>query len=198
MSDLPDALPQRERSQPCDELFPRRWSPRAMDGRPLDRDTLMTLLEAARWAPSSFNGQPWRFVYGIQGTPAWDTLFGLLGEYNQTWCARGGALLAMLSRKEFEHNGKPDKTHLFSTGAAYENLALQGAMMGLVVHGMAGFDFAAARQKLNVPDVFEVAAMAVVGRHADPEVLAEDLRDKEQPSGRKPLTEIAHEGAYPT
>ncbi len=197
MIDFPDALPQRRKEADCADLFVRRWSPRAMSGVAVPPDVLLRLFEAARWAPSSYNGQPWRFLYAVRDTPHWLTLFGLMGEFNQGWCARAGALVVIVSRKQFEHNGQPSITHSYDAGAAWENFALQGSMLGLVVHGMQGFDYDKARRDLHVPEPFQVEAMAAVGYPGDPATLDESLRQREQPSDRKPLSEIVFEGRFP-
>lgn len=183
---------------PIEELILLRWSPRAMSGEPIGREDLFTLFEAARWAPSAMNGQPWRFIYALRETPAWETLFDLLVEGNRVWCVRAAALVCILSRNEYEHNGKPHRTHSYDCGAAWENLALQGTAQGLVVHGMAGFDYDKARDVLHVPHYFTVEAMAAVGRPGAIADLPPTLQEREQPSQRRPLQELVFEGVFPT
>ncbi len=124
--------------------FVERWSPRAMTGDPVSEAELLRLFEAARWAPSCANSQPWRFVYARAGTPHFNRVFELLSEGNRPWCARAGALIVVLSKKTFD-DGRTSPTHSYDTGAAWMSLALQGSAMGLVVHGMAGFDYNRAR-----------------------------------------------------
>ncbi|QDT15154.1 nitroreductase family protein [Alienimonas californiensis] len=196
MSELPNALSVREADHPVEPLFLQRWSPRAMSGEALAEDQLMQLFEAARWAPSTYNEQEWRFLYARRDTPHWDAFFHLLAEPNQGWCGDAAVLGVVLSKKTFTRNGKPNPVHTFDAGLAYQNLALQGAAMGLVVHGMAGFDFDKARKELNVPEDFAVEAMFAVGRHGDPADLPEELREREEPSGRKPVGEIICEGPF--
>ena len=181
---------------PADPIFRRRWSPRAMSGEAVSPEELMTLFEAARWAPSSYNSQPWRFLYARQGTPHWAPFFSLLIEFNQSWTKDAGALVLMISRTHFAHNNQPSPTHGFDAGAAWGNLALQGSLMGLVVHGMAGFDAARARTLLNIPEEYAVQAMAAIGRPGPVERLPEALRAREVPSGRSPLAEIVREGGF--
>lgn len=181
--------PQRKAAYPINKLFTQRWSRRAMSGEAVTREELMTLFEAARWAPSSFNAQPWRFIYALKGTAAWKHLFDLLVPANQQWVAQAGALIVIVSDKE-------SNTHSLDTGAAWENLALQGADMGLVVHGMAGFDYDKAAQDLKIPATYKVEAMVAVGRPGKPETLPEDLRKRELPSDRKPVSEVAFEGTF--
>ena len=181
---------------PVDNLFLDRWSPRAMSGEALAHEELFALFEAARWAPSSNNLQPWRMLYARRDTPQWTTFFELLSEGNRVWCGQAAALVVFVSHAINERTGKPSVTHSYDTGAAWENLALQGALMGLVVHGMQGFDYLRAKQVLNVPDDYRVEAMAAVGRPGRKEDLPENLQARETPSPRKPLAEIVFEGAF--
>lgn len=181
---------------PVDELFLDRWSPRAMSGEGVTDEELMTLFEAARWAPSSYNNQPWRILYARRETEQWPVFFNLLVEGNQAWAKDAAALLLFVSKETFDFNGKPYPTHSFDTGAAWENLALQATMLGLVTHGMQGFDYERARSELNIPEGFRVEAMIAVGRPGDPAQLSESMREREAPSGRKSLAEITCEGAF--
>ncbi len=196
MSSLPDPLASRQAEHPIESLFLKRWSPRAMTGEALAAQDLHRLLEAARWAPSTYNEQEWRFLYAHRDTPNWPIFFELLMEANQTWCAHAGVLCVVISHKVFERNGKPNPVHTFDSGAAFENFALQGAAMKLVVHGMAGFNRAKARADLNVPEDYEVEAMIAVGHPGDVDSLPEELREREMPSDRKPIAEISCEGLF--
>ena len=187
-------LPQTQ--HPVYGLFLDRWSPRAMSGEPVSEQELMTLFEAARWAPSSYNNQPWRILYARRDTEHWPAFFGLLVEGNQNWAKDAAALLLFVSKETFDFNGKSYPTHSFDTGAAWENLALQATLLGLVTHGMQGFDYERARAELGIPEGFRVEAMIAVGRPGDPARLPERLREREEPSGRKPLSETTCEGAF--
>ena len=178
-----------------DPLFLRRWSPRAMNGEAVGEADLMRLFEAARWAPSSGNSQPWRFVYARAGTPDFERIFGLLAEGNKAWCVRAGALIVALSKTVFD-SGQPTRTHSFDTGAAWMSLALQASLLGLVAHGMAGFDYDRARVELGVPDEYAVEAMIAVGHPGRMEELPETLRLREFPSGRRPAGESVFEGMF--
>jgi nitroreductase len=193
---MKDALDERTADHPIEPLFLQRWSPRAMSGATIADGELLTLFEAARWAPSTYNEQEWRFLYARRETDQWDTFFDLLVEGNQQWCHRAALLVVVVAHKVFARNGKPNPVHLFDSGAAFENLALQGAAMGLVIHGMQGFDFEKAHRVLNVPDDFAIAAMFAVGQPGDPNELPKELRERESPSGRKPVEEIICEGAF--
>ena len=186
----------RKAGRPVEELFLDRWSPRAMSGEEISEEELMTLFEAARWAPSSYNNQPWRILYARRGTAHWDAFLGLLVEGNRAWAKEAAALLLFVSKETFDFNGQPYPTHSFDTGAAWENLALQATLKGLVAHGMQGFDYERARSELKIPEGFRVEAMAAVGRPGDPAALPEQLRQREAPSDRKPLSEITCEGPF--
>lgn len=191
-----DAGAARPTDRPVLDVVRKRWSPRAMSGEEIPEDELMSLFEAARWAPSSYNSQPWRFIYARRGTPAFETFLGFLMEANREWCVRAAALVVILSRTRHLHNDKPNGMHTFDTGAAWENFAIEGTARGLVVHGMAGFDFGKAKAQLGIPDLYEVQAMAAVGRPGNVEDLPAGLRDKEIPSDRLPLAKLVAEGAF--
>lgn len=178
-----------------DSLFIGRWSPRAMSGQPVADDELMSLFEAARWAPSSYNEQPWRFLYAKRDTPQWDMFFDLLVPFNQEWCKNGAVLVVICSKNESMHGGL-NYTHSFDAGAAWQNLALQGYLRGLIVHGMGGFDHEKARIELQIPDGYTVEAMAVIGRHGDPKNLPDYMQENESPSDRKNTKEIVCEGKF--
>ena len=188
----------RRPDHPVETMIYRRWSPRAMSGECLSNEGLMRLFEAARWAPSSFNEQPWRLVYAERDGEHWPRFLDLLSEGNRRWAGAAAVLIVVLSRTTFERNGSPSRTHSYDTGAAWQNIALQGCRMGLVVHGMAGFDYDRARDVVGVPEEFAVEAMIAVGRPAPAEALTESLREREVPSGRKPVSELAFPGVFRT
>lgn len=193
-----DVHAHREAEHEIDDLFLRRWSPRAMSGEPLSDDEIGSLFEAARWAPSSYNGQPWRFLYARRDTPQWRRFFDLMVEFNQSWAANAAVLIVAVSRKTFEHNDKPARTHSFDTGAAWMSLALAATQKDLVAHGMQGFDYSRAADELAIPEGYAVEAMVAVGKPGHREDLPEDMQEKEQPSSRKSVSEIAFEGSFPT
>lgn len=194
MTFIPNMSEYRKPEHEIDPIFIRRWSPRAMSGEPVERSELMRLFEAARWAPSSMNNQPWRFLYALRGTPHWETFFELLSEWNRAWCVNAGVLIVTVSRTTFDKSGKPARTHSYDTGAAWGYLALQGSLQGLVVHGMEGFNYDKAREKLGIGEGFQVEAMAAVGRPGRKEDLPPHVQEREFPSGRKGLGEIVFEG----
>ena len=188
-------LAERTAAYAIEPLILNRWSPRAMSGEPITKVDLMPLIEAARWAPSSYNSQPWRFIYAIHGSPQWNHFTSLLDEFNRSWAPKAGALLVLASKKEFEWGGAA-RTHSFDAGAAWQNFALQGSVSGLVVHGMEGFDYARARELLHVPDDYAIEMMIAVGKPGDVRQLTGELVTMEKPSDRRATAEIAFEGRF--
>lgn len=187
---------QRKADYPIEKFILDRWSPRAMSGAPITHEQLMILFEAARWAPSSYNGQPWRFVYAHRDTEHWHKIFDLLVPFNKSWCQHAAVLVVAISRETFSWNDKPARTHSFDTGAAWENLALQGSCMGLVVHGMEGFDYAHAKSELHIPHGYQVEAMFAIGKPGRIEDLPKELQEREELSDRNPVTLFAFEGLF--
>jgi nitroreductase len=185
----------RKPEQNINEIFINRWSPRAMSGEEVDEKTLFSLFEAARWAPSSNNNQPWRFIYSHRNTPHWNTFFNLLAEGNQVWAKNAAVLIVVISKTTFDA-GKPSRTHSFDAGAAWVSFALQGSQNGLVVHGMQGFDYDKAKVILNIPDGYQVEAMIALGKKGKKEDLPDFLQEREFPSPRKTTAELAMEGSF--
>ena len=185
----------RKTDHDIERFFVNRWSPRAMTGEEITREELMRLFEAGRWAMSSMNNQPWRFLYAFRNSAHWEMFFGILTPGNQAWCRNASVLIVAVSKMTFD-NGKPARTHSYDTGAAWYSLALQGTMMGLVVHGMQGFNYDKARELLGVTDEYQVEAMAAVGRPGNKEELSQALQERESPSQRKKVEEFAFEGGF--
>ena len=177
-------------------IFVNRWSPRAMSGEELTNEKLMPLFEAARWAPSSYNEQPWRFIYAKKNSSHWEKFFDLLVEPNKVWAKHAAVLVVLISKKTLTKNNKPNNVHSFDTGSAWENFALQGAHDGLVVHAMAGFDYDKAKEVLEIPDDYQVETMIAIGKHGDLEQIPPPLQEVEKPSGRKPISEIVFKGKF--
>lgn len=188
-----------ETRHPVHELIERRWSPRAFDARPVEPEKLRSLLEAARWAASCFNEQPWSFVVGAKGAEgdAYERLLSCLAEANAVWAGRAPVLMISVARLAFARNGKPNRHALHDTGQAAAHLALQATALGLAVHQMAGFDVSKAREQFNIPEGFEPVAAIAVGYPGDPEDLPEDLRAKELgPRTRRPLEEFVYGASW--
>ncbi|MCB1644767.1 MAG: nitroreductase family protein [Pseudomonadales bacterium] len=177
-------------------LFLERWSPRAFAPRPISEEAVDALLEAARWAPSCFNAQPWRFIYAHRDTAEFARLLGLLAETNRVWAQHSSLLMVVISRNQFEHNDSPALTNSFDAGAAWMSLALQARHMGLAAHGMRGFDIDTTRVQLSIPALYDIEAMVAVGHPGDIATLPESYQARETPSGRRPLAEIAMTGTF--
>jgi nitroreductase len=156
----------------------------------------MTLFEAAHWAPSSFNNQPWRFIYAHRNTAHWDLLYNLMVPGNQEWTKNAAVLIVVISHNNFEYNNQPARTHSFDAGSAWMSLALQASFMNLVAHGMQGFDYDKARKDLQIPDDYTVEAMIAIGHHGPVSVLSEKLQKSETPSDRKKVEEVIFEGTF--
>jgi nitroreductase len=166
-----------------------------MSGEEISDAEWRSLLEAARWAPSSFNEQPWCFIFAKRNTPFFQTFVDLLVEFNKGWAPKA-AVLCVIASKKITKSGKPSLTHAFDAGAAWENLALEACGRGLVAHGMSGFDFEKAKTNLAIPEEFEVRAMFAIGKKAPKETLSPELQAKEVPSDRKKIEEFAMEGKF--
>jgi nitroreductase len=189
----------RTADHPVDKLFVERWSPRAFTGEAIPHDVLMTIFEAARWAPSSYNSQPWRFVYGVKGTPAFDAILGLLVPANQSWAKNAAVLVVLASKTTMSPRGTemPSYSHSFDAGAAWQNLALQATLLGWHAHGMVGFDIPRAATELGVPEGYRVEAALAIGKQGDKSILPEQVQAMEAPNGRNPVSSFAFEGTFP-
>ena len=190
----------RAADHPIDPIFLERWSPRAFTGEAIDRAELLTILEAGRWAPSSMNAQPWRFLYALRDTPPWETFLNLLVPNNRGWACQAATLVYIVSRKTMKAWGDadelPSSTHSFDAGIAAGFIALQAHRMDWATHGMAGFDHDQMIRTLNVPAGFKAEAAFAIGRTGDPAILPDALRQRERPSDRLPLAAIAFEGKF--
>jgi nitroreductase len=181
---------------PVHELIINRMSSRAFSHEPMTQNELMSLFEAVRWAQSSYNEQPWRLIYAQRDTPAWSVFISLLVPFNASWAQHASYLVLVVSKNNLEKTGKPNKTHSFDTGAALENMSLQGTAMGLVVHGMGGFDYEKAKQALNIPDEYTVEALFAVGKRGSIENLSPELQEREKPSSRKKIAEFVFKDTF--
>jgi nitroreductase len=190
----------RTSTHPIDPLFLERWSPRAFDSSNLSDTELFTILEAARWAPSSFNHQPWRFVYAHREGPDWERFVGLLMPFNAMWARHASVLLFIVSDTMIQLPRDAAQTtshsHSFDTGAAWAFMALQATRLGIRTHGMTGVDFNRARRELSVPDSFRIEAAIAIGRAGDMSKLPPEMQVREAPNGRRGLEEFIMEGRF--
>ena len=190
----------RTADHPIDPMFLQRWSPRAFTAEPIGESELFTLFEAARWAPSSYNSQPWRFLYARRGTEHWPQFLGLLNAFNQSWARNAAALVILVSKTTLLPTGSDkevfSRTHSLDAGAAWGYLALQAARLGWAAHGMAGFDVERTAAELGVPADHRVEAAIAIGRPGPKSILPEALAAREQPSGRRGLAELVRAGRF--
>ena len=187
----------RQTDTALDPIFLHRWSPRAFDGSVMSAEDLRTIFDAGRWAPSSFNYQPWRFLYATRDDAAnWSRFVDLLMPFNALWAKEASALVFIVSETTMGAPDKPSHSHSFDSGAAWGAMALQAHMLGYHTHGMAGIEMDKTRTELSIPDGFRIEAAIAIGRMGDPATLPEKLQEREVPSGRKSLDEIAYPGNF--
>jgi nitroreductase len=185
-------LTNRKSDHPISEHVLNRWAPRSFTTEEIPDAALMNMFEAARWAPSASNLQPWRFVYCKRGTPSFEAFVEALNPGNQVWAKNAAVLIAVISKSTLERDGKtvPSGTHSFDAGAAWMSFALQATRLGWHTHGMAGFDRVKLAAALEVPEGYQINAVVALGRMGPKEALPEALQAREAPSQRKPLSEI--------
>lgn len=186
--------------QPIHDLIANRWSGRAYDAsQGVSKEQVISLLEAARWAPSCFGDQPWRYVVcnKAENLQAWQAAFDCLVPGNQGWAVSAPVLLLICADTLFSHNDKPNKWAPYDTGAATENLCLQATALGLMAHQMGGFDADKARTAFKVPERYQILAMVTVGYQADVESLTGETKERETAArSRKPLNELFFNGQW--
>jgi nitroreductase len=189
----------RQPDHAIEPLFLERRSPRRFTGEALPESELMRMIEAARWAPSSYNSQPWRFLYALRGDANWETFLGLLVPGNQKWARDTGAILFLVSnaRMKVGDELKPSRSHSLDTGAASLAFQLQAIRQGWHAHGMGGFDHDRAMEALNVPEHHRIEAAYGIGRAVAWDDLTEEERTREAPNGRRPIGDFIHAGAFP-
>lgn len=192
---------ERTPDHPIEQIFADRWSPRAFEATSMPASDLLTILEAARWAPSAFNVQPWRFLYSHRDDAHWQNYLNLLDPFNASWAQNASALVFVLSDTVMPGDGtrpqKLSRTHSFDAGAAWAQLALQATSLGYQAHAMAGVYFDRSHQKLTVPEHYRVEIAIAIGKRVDSSVLPQELQDREVPSQRLSVDEIAFAGVFP-
>lgn len=186
----------RKSRYPVEPLILNRWSARSFSDEPLSHQELMSLFDAARWAQNSFDNQPWRYIYAKKDSHYWQAFLDLLVSANKLWAQHAQVLVVVISKESFDYDGRPSRTHSFDTGASAQLMALQGAALGIVVHGMEGFDYERARVDLKIPSGYSIEAMFAIGKLGKKEDLPEKLQKTEVPSDRKPLDATVAEGMF--
>lgn len=181
ISDLAKKI--RKNSHRISENIIYRWSPRSMNGKTLPEKLLTPLFQAALYAPSAFNNQPERFYYAKRGSKSFQELLQALSPFNQKWCQKASFLIVLVSKKTYDYNGKPNPTHSFDTGAAWQAFAMEGTKRNLIIHGMSGFDYQVIAEFLKLSNDFQVECMIAVGQPSD-------KIKKEEITTRKPLDHV--------
>jgi nitroreductase len=183
---------------PVHTLIQNRWSPRAFSEKPVSNDTLRSLFEAARWAPSCYNAQPWAFIVGTKDEPEnFAKVLSTLIEFNQAWARNAAVVGIAVSQLAFAHNQQPNRNAFYDTGAAMSDLTTEATARELFVHQMAGFDAKKAREVFHIPEGWEAIAAFAIGYGGDPDSLPAQLHDREvAPRSRKPLAEFVMSGAW--
>jgi nitroreductase len=179
---------------PIHEVIQKRWSPVAFNDRAIDRDTILSLFEAARWAPSCFNEQPWSFMVAEKSNPeAFAKMVDCFSEGNQIWAQKAYLLILTIAKLHFDHNGKPNRHAWYDTGAAAMSLVLQATALGLHAHQMAGFSIEKVRERYQIPDAHEPVTAIAVGYLGDSTSLTDNLRRRnEAPRKRKPVSQFIY------
>jgi nitroreductase len=186
---------QRKRAIQVEGVLPafhHRWSPRSFADKAVPAAVLEKAFEAARWAASSFNEQPWRYLVGFKGDATYDKILSVLVPFNQAWAKTAPVLILGVASTKFSHNGEKNGYGLYDLGAASAYLTLQAAELGLYTHSMAGFDHAAALKILDVPEDFVVGAVIALGYQGEPAALGNEqmIATEEAPRQRKPVSEF--------
>ena len=183
---------------PVHDLIRHRWSPRAFADKPVEPAVLASLFEAARWAPSSSNEQPWAYLVATKDNPEdFAKTLSVLVEFNAAWAKNAPVLALAVSHLKFQSNGNPNRNAFYDTGAATVLFSIEALARGLYVHQMGGFDAAKAKQVFEIPDDWEAIAAFAIGYPGETHSLSQKLQDREvAPRTRKPLSEFVMSGRW--
>jgi nitroreductase len=182
---------------PIHDLILHRWSPRAFTNRPVEREKLLSLFEAARWAASSANEQPWSFMLATHAEPAAFEKLGSCLNPGNSWAKSAPVLVLAIVKLNFTHNDGLNRTASYDVGLAVGNLSLQATAMDLHMHQMAGFNADTARQVCEIPETHAPVAMMAIGYLGDPSSLSDELRKRElTPRNRKQISEFVFSGTF--
>jgi nitroreductase len=183
---------------PVHELIRNRWSPRSFSDKPVEPAVLASLFEAARWAASSYNDQPWAYLVATKDDPEnFRKMLEVLVEFNAKWAKNAPVLAISIARRNFGHNGTPNPVAVHDVGAANAQLTAEATSRGLLVHQMAGFSHDKARKTFGIPDGWDPVSAIAIGYPGDPQTLPEDFRKSESaPRTRKPIREFVMSGSW--
>ncbi len=160
-------------------LITYRWSPRAFIDKPIEKDRIQSILEAARWAPSAFNEQPWRFIVGIKGDETYERVLETLVEWNQKWAGKASMLVVNIAKKTFSKNGKQNVTFKYDLGQAVAFMCLEAMNQGVYSHQMSGFSPEKADELFHIPDDYQAVSVTAFGYYGDPDQLPEEMYKSE-------------------
>lgn len=195
---MPEIKKPAPAAAPIHELLIHRWSPRAFEDRPVEPEKLRTIFEAARWAASSYNGQPWSFIIATKDDPKnFQRVLDSFVEFNQGWAKHAPVVGLSVAQLKFQHNGQPNRHAFHDVGQAATSLAIQATALGLQLHQMAGIDPEKARKIFNIPEGYEAVAGFALGYPGHASKLSDQLREREQgPRERKVLSSFVFEGDW--
>lgn len=177
------------------KLVEQRWSPRAYSDKPVEKEKLNSILEAARWAPSAFNEQPWRFIVGKKGDNTYDSILSTLVDWNILWAGNAPVLILNIAKKTFTHNNKQNVTFKYDLGQAVGFMILEAVNQKLYTHQISGFDAEKAAELLNIPADFQAVSVTALGYYGKLQELPEDMAEMEtKPRERKELSELIFNG----
>lgn len=185
----------RKAAYDIDPIYIKRWSPRAFSDKTVEDAKLNSVFEAARWAPSAANKQPWHFIVAKteEDRKKFQTF---IFDSNVEWCQHAPVLVVVASKKVWDNEGRPNVTHAFDTGTAWGYLSLEANRQGLITHGMGGFNREMAKEVLNIPEEYDIQAVIAIGYHDPEKVLSEKHQQREFPSDRKLIEEFISEGSF--
>lgn len=188
-----------ELEYPVADVISRRRSRRAYTDQPVEEEKIRSLFEAARWAPSSMNEQPWKYIYATKEQMSlWEKIFESLNASNQLWVRHAPLLVASITRKNFTRNDQPNHTAKYDLGAANALLSIQATELGLNVHQMGGYNQSTLRKNLNIPEEYELGVVMAIGYPGDPEILPDALRQRElAPRQRLSQSNFVLNSAFP-
>lgn len=186
---------QRRADHEIDPIYIKRWSPRAFSTKLVEQEKLHKIFEAARWAPSAANWQPWHFIYAKTKEDK-EQFLSFIFDGNVEWCQHAPVLLAIVSKVTRNEAGDPNDFHVFDTGTAWGYLTLEATRQGLITHGMGGFDREKAKKVLALPADYEVQAVVAIGYHDPNAPLSDKNKEREFPSDRRPQSEFVFEGTF--
>ena len=182
---------------PILKAFKQRWSPRAYSDKPVEKEKIQSIFEAARWAPSARNEQPWRFIVGIKGDESWDKIFETLVEWNQQWTQRAPVLILNIGKKFYDFKHLENDTYQYDTGQAVAMLVTEVVNQGLIGHQMSGFSAEKASELFEISDDYQPISVTAVGYSGDPKLLPEDMYTSEtEERKRRPIDETVFAGKF--